>query len=129
MTRQEFALVVAGLIGSIVALFHGGLLHRYAVRQLNSAAIKQTGLSSVMRRLLGPLLQFTTFNWFVGGLALVAVAFWGTAREQAVVGLLVGSAYLYGAVGNGWATRLRHPGWALYAIAVALIGFAITTHA
>jgi hypothetical protein len=35
--------------------------------------------------------------------------------------LLVGSSYLYGALGNLWATRGRHFGWMLYAVALILI--------
>ena len=35
--------------------------------------------------------------------------------------LLVGSSYLFAVIGNGWATRGRHPGWMLYAVALVLI--------
>ena len=55
---------------------------------------------------------------------LVAVA---AVHPQAklAVGLLVGSSYLFAAVGNFWSTRGRHPGWALYAVSLGLIVFGI----
>jgi hypothetical protein len=36
---------------------------------------------------------------------------------------LVGATYLFGAAGNFWATRGRHPGWMLLALALVLIAF------
>jgi hypothetical protein len=67
------------------------------------------------------LLHFSTFNWFVGGLALIAAANGFPPGGRLATGLMVGTSYLYGALGNLWATRGRHPGWVLYAAAVALI--------
>jgi hypothetical protein len=69
------------------------------------------------------LLHFSTFAWLVGGLALVAAAAWFGREVKLATGLLVGSLYLYGALGNAWATRGRHPGWILMAAAVGLIGY------
>ena len=74
-----------------------------------------------IRRIVPALLHFSTFNWFVCGLALVAAATVFDPQARLVTGLLVGSSYLYGAVGNLWATRGRHPGWALYTAALVLI--------
>src|SRR5215468_4262386 len=50
-----------------------------------------------------------------------------TARTPASIAtaLLVGSSYLFGAAGNLWATRGRHPGWLLYAIALGLIVYGV----
>ena len=81
----------------------------------------QPRLSAPIRRIAPLLLQFSTFNWFLGGLALVAVAFWFGADAQLVTGLLVGSSYLFAAIGNFWGTRGRHPGWMLMAAALVLI--------
>jgi len=50
------------------------------------------------------------------------------AKENVLAtGLLVGSSYLFGALGNLWATRGRHPGWMLYALALVLIVFGVNT--
>ena len=67
------------------------------------------------------LLQFSTFNWLLGGLALIAAALWFGQGAKLATGLLVGSSYLFGAVGNLWGTRGRHPGWMLMAVALVLI--------
>jgi len=35
------------------------------------------------------------------------------------------SSYLFAAIGNCWATRGRHPGWMLYAVALVLIVYGV----
>src|SRR6266851_1026804 len=47
------------------------------------------------------------------------------AGGKLATGLLVGSSYLFGALGNLWATRGRHPGWMLYAVALVLIVYGV----
>jgi hypothetical protein len=56
---------------------------------------------------------------------LTAAAFWLEQDARLATGLLVGSSYLYGALGNLWATRGRHPGWVLYVVALVLIAFGV----
>src|SRR5678815_4959915 len=48
-----------------------------------------------------------------------------SAPIRRIAALLVGSSYLFGAAGNLWATRGRHPGWALYALALVLIAYGL----
>jgi hypothetical protein len=76
-------------------------------------------------KLVPLLLHFSTVSWFLGGLALIAAAAWFGADTRRTIGLLVGSLYLYGALGNLWATRGRHPGWMLMAAALVLIAFGV----
>ena len=120
MNLHDVALAAAGLIGIGVAVAHGVIIQRRMVRPLEKLTVTMPASS---RRLLAGLLQFSTFNWFVGGLALIAAATWLEHGAKLATGLLVGSSYLYGAVGNCWATRGRHPGWMLYAVALVLIVF------
>jgi hypothetical protein len=120
MDWRDIALALAGVIGSVVALVHGALVQRLMVRPIDTALRDHRLTGAAIGRLVAPLLQFSTFNWFVGGLALAAAA-WATPEAQRVTALLVGASYLYGAVGNLWATRGRHPGWALYTVALGLI--------
>jgi hypothetical protein len=123
MNWQDAALISAGVIGSAVALIHGALTQKFVVRPIETLAGGR--MSGTIRRLVPPLLQFSTFNWFLGGLALIAAAN-GFGREaRLATGLLVGSSYLFGAVGNAWATRGRHPGWMLMAVALVLIAIGI----
>jgi hypothetical protein len=123
MNWPDTALILAGLIGSAVALVHGAITQRLMVVPLREPAMHR--LSRPIRRIVPGLLHFSTYNWFLGGLALAAAALWGGAEAKLVTGLLVGSSYLFGAAGNLWASRGRHPGWALYTVALALIGYAL----
>src|SRR5262245_45432333 len=86
-------------------------------------ADKQTAAS--VRRLVPLLLHFSTISWFLGGLALIAAAVWFEQNAKLATGLFVGSLYLFGALGNLWATRGRHPGWMLMAAALMLIAFGL----
>ena len=113
MTWQDAALALAGVIGSSVAVFHGVLTQRLMVRPVEALFVADRRIAAPIRRLVPLLLQFSTFNWLLGGLVLIAA--------RLATGLLVGSSYLYGAVGNLWGTRGRHPGWMLMAVALVLI--------
>ncbi len=125
MDWRNTALIAAGLIGSGVALVHGRLMQRLMVRPISGLIAADATMIAPVGRLVPPLFHFTTFNWFFGGLALIAAAFWLSGEARLVAGLLIGSSYLYGALLNGWATRGRHPGWILYAIASGLILFGV----
>jgi hypothetical protein len=116
MSGHDISLIVAGVIGSGVAVVHGVLTQRLLVRPTLELSIPR-----LARKLIPGLLQFSTFNWFVSGLALVAVAFAHEWETKFAVGALAASSYLFGALGNLWATRGRHHGWMLYGIAVLAI--------
>ncbi len=120
MGGQELALTLAGIVGCGVAVVHGLLTQRLMATPVDRLAGPR--LPAPVRRLIPALLQFSTFNWFVSGLALIFLD--GEARVAAA--WLAGSSYLYGAVGNLWGTRALHPGWVLYAIAVALIVYGVS---
>ena len=121
MTWQNSALALAGVIGSFVAVFHGILTQRLMIAPIEASFAAGPRTPGPVRRLVPLLLQFTTFNWLLGGLALVAAAVWFGAEARLVTGLLVGSSYLFAAIGNFWGTRGRHPGWMLMAAALGLI--------
>jgi hypothetical protein len=123
MDWHDAALAMAGVIGSGVAVVHGVLTQRLLVRPFQEVAATRIGPRR--RQLVVMLLQFSTFNWLVGGLALVSAACAFEREARFATGLLVGSSYLFGALGNLWATRGRHPGWALYGIALLLIAYGL----
>ena len=125
MTWQDAALAMAGVIGSCVAVFHGVLTQRLMVRPVEALFVANGRIAAPVRRLVPGLLHFSTFNWFLGGLALIAAALWFEHDARLATGLLVGSSYLYGALGNLWGTRGRHPGWMLMAVALVLIGLGV----
>lgn len=125
MSWQNAALQIAGLIGATVAVVHGVLVQRLIVAPFATAVPLGAPFSSVVRRLIPPLIHFSTFVWFAGGLALLlATRFDGSTRLW--ICLLVGATYLFGAVANFWATRGAHPGWMLLALALLLIAFGAT---
>ena len=125
MTWQDACLAMAGLIGGGVAIVHGVLLQRLMVRPLETLALADSRTNVVIRRLLAPVVQFSTFAWLLGGLALVAVALWFGREVRLATGLMVAGLYIYGVVGNCWASRGRHPGWMLLGAAVVLIALGL----
>jgi hypothetical protein len=123
MSAHDWALAAAGLIGGGVAVIHGVLTQRLMVRPV----LADGRTPAIFRRLVPALLHFSTYNWLLGGVALVVVAVAAVGPgARLAAGLLVGSAYLFGVIGNAWATRGRHPGWMLYAVAVVLIGYGLS---
>ena len=106
MNWHDAALGMAGVIGSGVAVVHGVLTQRLMVGPLVQLADRR--VAAPIRRIVPPLLQFSTFNWFVGGIALIVAANSFEQEARLATGLLVGSSYLFGALGNLWATRGRH---------------------
>jgi len=123
MNTHDWALALAGVIGSGVAIVHGILTQRLMVTPFQHLAQGNFGAST--RRLVPLLLQFSTFNWFIGGIVLVIAAVFFQRQARLVTGLLVGSSYLFGALGNLWSIRGVHPGWTLYALALCLIGYGL----
>ena len=127
MNWQSAALGMAGLIGSFVAVVHGILTQRLMVRPIEAFLLADRRTSAPIRRLVPLLLHFSTIVWFLGGLTLIAAAIWFDGDAKLATGLFVGSTYLFGALGNLWGTRGRHPGWMLMAAALILIVFGVNT--
>ena len=119
MTWQDAALSSAGLIGSGVAVVHGVLTQRLMIRPFEALAGPKVAMP--IRRLVPLLLHFSTVSWFLGGLALIAAANGFGRDARLATAVCVGAGYLFGAAGNLWATRGRHPGWMLMALALVLI--------
>ncbi len=126
MNWQLTALVLAGVIGSGTAVVHGVLTQRLMVRPIETALAANGRIAGPIRRIVPLLLHMSTVAWFLGGLALIAAAQWAGEDLRLWTGLFVGSLFLYGAVGNFWGTRGRHPGWMLLAASVALIGYGVS---
>jgi hypothetical protein len=123
MNWRDAALVVAGMIGIAVAVSHGVLTQRLMVVPFER--LSEGRIAAPIRRLVPCLLHFSAFNWFLGGVALIVAAISFGVEARLVTAALVGSSYLYGALGNLWGVRRPHPGWALYAVAIVLIVFGV----
>ena len=120
---MNIALVGAGVIGGTAAIIHGVLTQRFIVRPFQSLAA--ASIAAPIRRLQLMLLQFSTFSWLSGGIALVVAGVALDREAQIATGLIVGSAYMFAVAGNCWATRGRHPGWMIYGVALLLIGYGL----
>ena len=121
MNWHDIALISAGALGSLVAVIHSLLVRRLMTRPLLAAVSQEPSFKPSIERLVPALLDFSGFNWFVSGLVLIAATLWFSDETKLFASLLVGSSFLFAAIGNCWGTRGRHPGWVLYAIAVGLI--------
>lgn len=118
---NQTALIAAGVIGSGVAIVHGVLTQRLMVAPIDALFRDDGSTAPAIRRLVPLLLHLSTVSWFLGGLALVAAALWFSDDARLATAWFVGGLYLFGAAGNLWGTRGRHPGWMLLAVALALI--------
>jgi hypothetical protein len=125
MDWQDAALAAAGVIGSAVAVVHGLLVQRLMVGPIREACSGDKRFRGPVGKLVPALLQFSTFAWFLGGAALVAAAGGMDEAARLAISLFVGALFLFGAVGNLWATRGRHPGGLLMAAAVVLIAVSL----
>lgn len=125
MNWQDAALTTAGVIGSGVAVVHGVLVQRLMVAPFGQLSLGDNRITPPVRRLMPPLLHFSTISWFLGGLALIAAASWFGTQAKLATGLFVGGSYLLGALANLWGTRGRHPDWILYTIAILLIIYGV----
>ncbi|MFK8020451.1 MAG: hypothetical protein AB8B86_11815 [Pseudomonadales bacterium] len=117
MHDYSWAFIAAGCIGACVAIAHGVLTHKNIVQPILAGA----DYPQVVQRLLPALMQFSTFCWFLGGVALIATPLFPDRSSVITTAVFVGVFYAFGAAGNFWGTRGRHFGWVLLAIATALI--------
>lgn len=120
MNLHDGALIASGAIGMGAAIFHGFVVQRQLIAPLGtSSSVRST------RRATCFLLHFSTFNWFASGMLLWSSSVLQNQKAQVLVVVLAASSFLYGAVGNFWATRARHPGWAVCAIVVVLATYGV----
>jgi hypothetical protein len=125
MNWQNAALAMAGVIGGVTAVIHGVLVQRLVVRPIEASFLAEPRTPEAIKRLVPLLMQFSTFAWLLGAVALIVAARWFDPQARLVTGLLVGGLYLFGALGNFWANAGRHPGWMLMAAALVLIAIGI----
>ena len=123
MDWRSIALVAAGVLGVGVSLAHGVIMQRLMVAPI---ARHRPPMAPAAARLVAPLLHYSTFGWFTCGLALIAAGLWLGPQARWAIGLLAATHYVFVSAANAWGTRGRHPGWMLLAVAIVLIGFALS---
>jgi len=125
MSAQDIALIAAGVLGSAVALIHGVLMQRYMINPIQIWFSEGARMNVASKALTPILLHLTTLYWFAGGLALIAAALWFDPSAKLATAACVAALYIPAVIGNFIGTRGKHPGWVLYAISVALIGYGV----
>lgn len=121
MTQAQWFLLSGGGVGAAVSLIHGAVMGPVIVRPIDVALADGARMHGAARKLVTPLLHYSTFAWLVAGIAvMLAAALLGPEARRAV-GLLAGVSYLYAAGFNLWAARGGHPGGWLMVLAVSLI--------
>ena len=117
----NWAFITAGCIGSCVAIVHGMLMHTKIIKPI----LATSDYPIIVQRLLPALMQFSTFCWLLGGIALIATPIFPDRSSLVTAAVFVGVFYSFGAIGNFWSTRGRHFGWVLLAVATALIAWGL----
>lgn len=126
MIWQDIALIAAGVLGGCTALLHGVLVRRLMTNPMKPLLQHEQSITQPIERLVPLLLDFSAFNWFLSGAALIAAAIWMGQEAKILASLLAGSSFLFAALCNFWGTHGRHPGWALYTVSSLLIVIGLT---
>ncbi|NWK68948.1 hypothetical protein HWX41_07450 [Bacillus paramycoides] len=126
MDWSSITLTTAGVIGGSTAVVHGILMKRLIIKPIEAVFVADGRISAPLQRLVTLLLHFTTFNWLLSGLSLIAAAIWFEQDARLVMGLLAGSSYLYGTIISLWVIRRLHPSWILMAVALILTILGLT---
>lgn len=126
MDWYSIALMAAGVIGGSTAIVHGILMKRLIIRPIEAVFVANGQISAPIQKLVRLLLHFTTLNWLISGLTLIAAAIWFKQDARLVTGLLAGSSFLYGAIISFWVMRRPHPSWILLSVALLLIVLGLT---
>lgn len=126
MNWHSIALISAGVIGGGTAVIHGILMQRMIIRRIEEVFAEDGRIAAPMQRLVALLLHFTTLNWLLSGLTLIAAAIWFKEDTRLAMCLLAGSSFLYGAIVSLWVIRRPHPSWILMAVTLVLIVLGLT---
>lgn len=122
MEKVDWVFTVAGSLGCVVAVVHGVILQKKMVTPI----LTEMKLAESLRRLIPLLLHFSTVFWFLGGVALIATPLYPNEHVLLTTAVFVGLLFGFGAIGNFWGTRGRHPGWMMLAAADLLIIYGLS---
>lgn len=111
---NDLLLIGAGGGGVIIAAIHGYLGHKFVLPSVGGGTMP-------LKRVNSAVFQLSTLYWLVGGLLLIAAPFVLDQGQRSVVVGIMAFTYATGAIGNFWATRGRHPGWALLAVVTCML--------
>lgn len=124
MSLADLLLAGAGLLGTVTAVLHGFIMQKRIVAPLAEMIAADGRLRGASAKLVAPLLHVSTTAWLASGIVLLVLAVRPDIPGRPTVSMLAGAIYFYAAVLNGAATRWRHPGWLLMALACLLLALA-----
>lgn len=113
---KDLMLFSAGGLGMVIAVVHGYLGETKVVRPVQ-------GTTDSAKRVLQAIMFLSAVYWFIAGLVLAAAPVYFEDGLRAVIAYIVAAVFASGALGNFWATRGTHFGWALLAAACLLAIF------
>lgn len=113
---KDVMLLVAGGMGMVIALVHGYIGETKVVRPVQAT-------TDTAKRVLQAIMFLSAVYWFFAGLALAAAPVYFEGAPKTAIAYIVASIFASGAIGNFWATRGRHFGWMLLAVACSLALF------
>ena len=110
---ENVYLYTAGLLGICIAGVHGYLGEMRVV-------VPSQAPTDQAKRILHAIMVISAIYWFAAGLILLLTPILFLENQRALIAY--GAAFLFstGSLANFWATRGRHFGWVLLAIASGL---------
>ncbi|MEM7284064.1 MAG: hypothetical protein AAF438_20860 [Pseudomonadota bacterium] len=106
-------LYASGALGVLISLVHGYLGETKVV-------VPSEAPNPSAKRVLHAIMVLSAVYWFAAAVLLLVTPEFVSVSARPYVVYGVAAVFLSGSVGNLWATRGRHPGWALLAIAAGL---------
>ncbi|MEM1140358.1 MAG: hypothetical protein AAGH45_10795 [Pseudomonadota bacterium] len=110
---KDILLYLSGGLGMAIALVHGYLGETKVVRPTAAS-------TPAAKRVLHAIMFLSGVYWFVASAILVATPAYVPELVRPIVVYGVAAIFISGCVANFWATRGRHFGWALLALAAGL---------
>jgi len=109
----DILILMAGVLGMIIAVVHGVLGARKVVGPIE-------GAPPSAKRIMHAIMFLSAVYWFIGGAALALAPLYFDAEQKRLAVTVVSAMYGTGAAANFWATRGRHFGWMLLILATGL---------
>ena len=110
---DDLFLYAAGTLGAVVSIIHGYLGECRVIQPIQAP-------SATAKRVLSVIMFLSAVYWAVASLLLLSVPTQIPDSARVVVVVGVAAIYASGSLGNHWATRGKHFGWVLLAVAAAL---------
>lgn len=110
---KDALLYAAGALGIAISILHGYLGERLVVGPSEASTRRA-------KRVMRAIMFLSAVYWFAAGVLLLVAPVLLEPSQRFFAICVAAFLFATGSLGNLWATRGRHPGWALLAVATAL---------